>query len=139
MVAAYWTFPEQLAGRPVYHWCDNTGALAAATEGGAARFPGADLLTCMLHLILLGLQCQVYFDWVPSKANIADWPTRSDTIDLIPEWAVWKELRLPARHFLRLLYLFIEVPIERDFSRDFGAASRQTTRTSNHCLTGVRQ
>ena len=103
MVAAYWTFPEQLAGRPIYHWCDNTGALAAATGGGAARFPGADLLTCMLHLILLGLQCQVYFDWVPSKANIADWPTRSDTIDLIPDWAIWRELRLPARHFFSSL------------------------------------
>jgi hypothetical protein len=95
IVAAYWTYGYRLAGRPVYHWCDNTGALGAATGGGASRFPGADLLTCMLHLALLHLRCLVHFDWVPSEANPADWPTRADKMHLIPPCAVWTPLHLP--------------------------------------------
>ena len=85
IIIAYWSFGARLRGRSVVHWCDNTGAIAAATGGGASRFPGADVLTCVLHLLLLGLRCRVHFEFVPSEANIADWPTRADKVGLIPE------------------------------------------------------
>ena len=76
------------------------GALAAATGGGASRFPGADVLTCVLHLLLLSLRCRVRFEFVPSEANIADWPTRADKVGLIPAWVVWISVSmLPAYLF----------------------------------------
>ena len=50
IIVVYWTLGWRLRGRPVVHWCDNTGAIAAAVGGGGARFPGASVLTCMLHL-----------------------------------------------------------------------------------------
>ena len=56
IIVVYWTLGWRLRGRPVVHWCDNTGAIAAAIGGGGARFPGAGVLTCMLHLVLLHLR-----------------------------------------------------------------------------------
>ncbi|KAL1526429.1 hypothetical protein AB1Y20_015141 [Prymnesium parvum] len=95
MICVYWSLPDLFASRAVGHWCDNTAALTAATGGGAASFPGADLLTCMLHLALLHLRCDVYFDWIPSAANPADWPTRPDKEYLIPAEAVPFPLHMP--------------------------------------------
>ena len=60
------------------------------------------MLTCsrVLHLLLLRLRCRVHFEFVPSEANIADWPTRSDKVGLIPWWFVWVPMvMLPAYLF----------------------------------------
>ena len=94
MVAAYYTFGDRLRGRAVMHWCDNTVALSAAV-GGSGNFPGCMRLVCMLHLALLWFNTLVYFDWVPTDDNPADWPTREDKFHLIPPEAVEVEMRLP--------------------------------------------
>jgi len=82
-IAAYFSMPETLRGRPVIHFIDNTGALSALVNGYAGKEDCARFVN-MFHIQLLGLQSKVYFDWVPSKANIADWPTRADKIHLMP-------------------------------------------------------
>jgi len=94
MVSAYYTFGDRLKGRAVMHWCDNTVALSAAV-GGSGNFPGCMRLVCMLHLALLWFNILVYFDWVPTDDNPADWPTRADKFHLIPPEAVEVEMRLP--------------------------------------------
>ena len=94
MVAAYYTFGERLKGRAVLHWCDNTVALSAAV-GGRGNFPGCMRLVCMLHLALLRYNILVYFDWVPTDDNPADWPTRADKMHLIPPEAIEVPMRLP--------------------------------------------
>ena len=37
----------------------------------------------------------VFFDWVPSGANVADWPTREEKKHLIPSHARRFETALP--------------------------------------------
>ena len=37
----------------------------------------------------------VYFDWVPTDDNPADWPTREDKFHLIPPEAVEAPMRIP--------------------------------------------
>ncbi len=45
--------------------------------------------------VLLWFNVLVYFDWVPTDDNPADWPTRADKFHLIPPEAVEVEMRLP--------------------------------------------
>ena len=94
MVSAYYTYGDRLRGRAVMHWCDNTVALSAAV-GGSGNFPGCMRLVCMLHLALLWFNILVYFDWVPTDDNPADWPTREDKFHLIPPEAVEEPMRIP--------------------------------------------
>ena len=71
------TFPALLRGRRVTHWIDNTGALAALIKGYAR----AEDLAKIVHafaFINLGLQCVIWFEYVRSKANVADFPSRGD-------------------------------------------------------------
>ena len=53
----------------------------------------------MLHLCLLWHRCLVFFDWVPSEDNSADWPTREDKAHLIPPEAMEVDLVIPAFEF----------------------------------------
>ena len=76
-VCAYLTFPQLLAGRRVTHWIDNTGALAALIKGYASE----EDLAKIVHAFAatnLGLRCIVWFEYVRSKANVADFPSRGD-------------------------------------------------------------
>ena len=76
-VCAYLTFPALLKGARVIHWIDNTGALAALIKGYAR----ASDLAKIVHAFAatnLGLQCEVWFEYVRSKANIADLPSRGE-------------------------------------------------------------
>ena len=55
----------------------------------------------MLFLALLRLRCSVYFDWVPSEANPADWPTRPEKAAKIPAAAQRIPMRLPPQYLFR--------------------------------------
>ena len=57
------------------HYIDNTVALSTLVHGYSGK---ADLakMANVLYLQLAGLRTSVYFDYVPSKANIADLPSR---------------------------------------------------------------
>ena len=75
-VAVYYSVPE-LRGRRVLHWIDNTGVIAALTKG-YSRAPDSVRILHVFKAFCLGLGVSIWFQWVPSKANIADLPSRSE-------------------------------------------------------------
>jgi hypothetical protein len=77
-VGAYQSCPELLRGEAVLHFVDNTGALSNLIHGYASR-PDCGRLVNALHLTLAALQTQTWFEWVPSKENVADVPSREDS------------------------------------------------------------
>ena len=74
-LSALLTYPEMLAGRRVVHFVDNTVALSAIVHG-YARKPDMAALSNAYTLYAAGLRAQTYLDYVASKANIADLPSR---------------------------------------------------------------
>ena len=78
-LAVYSTYPELFAGRRVNHFIDNTVAQSALVHGYSGKADLAKMVN-VFYLQLAGLKAAVYFDYVPSKANIADLPSR-DAID----------------------------------------------------------
>ena len=93
-IAVYFTMPETLRGRSLLHFCDNTGALSALING-TARKPDCALLANTFHTQMFGLRSHIFLDWVPSEANIADWPTRSDKLHRIPDYAIKVKMQIP--------------------------------------------
>ena len=76
-IAAYSTFPEVLAGEQVIHFVDNTSAVAALVKG-YSRAPDSVTLVHLFAALRLHLRMDVWVQWVPSKANIADLPSRGE-------------------------------------------------------------
>ena len=74
-VAVYSTFPKLFAGRKVMHWIDNTVALSALVHGYSGK-PDLAKSVNIMYLQMAALRTSIYFDYVPSKANIADTPSR---------------------------------------------------------------
>ena len=76
-VIPYYSMPELFAGRKVLHFIDNTAAVAGLTKGYSARVDSARIVHAF-HAFNVGLTAEVWFEWVASKANIADWPSRGE-------------------------------------------------------------
>jgi hypothetical protein len=74
-VSVYSTYPSLIRGRRVHHFIDNTVALSALVHGYAGK-PDLAKSVNVFYLQMLELRSSVYFDYVPSKANIADLPSR---------------------------------------------------------------
>ena len=72
------TFGDLLKDRRVWFWCDNCAALSGAIHG-YARAPHLAQLSNEIHLTFANLRISAWFEWVPTKCNIADIPsTRYD-------------------------------------------------------------
>ena len=80
-IAVYSTYPSLIAGRRVNHFIDNTVALSALVHGYAGK-PDLAKSVNIFYLQMIGLRASVYFDYVPSKANIADLPSRNGWTEL---------------------------------------------------------
>ena len=80
-VAAYSTYPELFAGRKVNHFIDNVVALSALVHGYSGK-PDLAKPVNIFYLQTLSLRTSVYFEYVPSKANIADLPSRRQLTQL---------------------------------------------------------
>ena len=80
-VLPYTSLPELLRGRRVIHWIDNTSALAGLIKGYSSK-PDSAFIIHAFHALNVGLRCRVWFEWVASKANIADLPSRGELADL---------------------------------------------------------
>uniref|UniRef100_A0A7S4F9Y6 Uncharacterized protein n=1 Tax=Chrysotila carterae TaxID=13221 RepID=A0A7S4F9Y6_CHRCT len=76
-VAAYCTFARELKGRRVIHWIDNTSALAALIKGYSSR-PDSALIVHAFHAFNVRVGARVWFEYVSSKSNIADLPSRGE-------------------------------------------------------------
>ena len=76
-VAAYTTFHAELRDRRVIHWIDNTSALAGLIRGYAGAIDSARIVHAF-HALNAGLRTDVWFEYIASKANIADLPSRME-------------------------------------------------------------
>ena len=83
-ISVYFTYPELFVGRCVNHFIDNTVALSSLVHGYSGR-PDLAKMVNAFYLQCAGLRASVYFDYVPSKANIADLPSRSAVYELLHE------------------------------------------------------
>ena len=84
VLSLYQSLPEVLEGQLVVHWVDNQGVLWNATHG-SAREPGCAALTHLTSLQQAALRCRVWYEYVASKANPADAPSRGD-FSFVAEW-----------------------------------------------------
>ena len=66
---------RSIAGRRVIHFVDNTSALAGMARGYAGPTDSRRLVHA-LHCLLAGYGIKAWFDYVPSKANVSDEPSR---------------------------------------------------------------
>ena len=62
-------------GGAIIHFIDNTGALSLLVHGYSSRADCARLVTAF-HLLHAQLRFSVWFECVPSAANISDLPSR---------------------------------------------------------------
>ena len=95
-VAVWYTLPGLLRDRAVMLFIENMQALAAIVKGYAAQPDCAALVNCF-HEAVFELRSPLWAEWVPSKANIADWPTRDDVFLLSKKThrASMSKLQLP--------------------------------------------
>ena len=76
ILCAVLTLGERLRDRDVMCYVDNTTALSWAVHG-TVNNPEAAQLAHALHLSLCALGGKWFFEYVPSKANPADYPSRA--------------------------------------------------------------
>jgi hypothetical protein len=96
-LAVYTTYPSLFAGRTVQHYVDNTVALSAIVHG-YARKPALAKAVNVFWMQAAGLRASIYLDWVPSKANIADLPSRFAFDELALELAGLRRRSHPSDH-----------------------------------------
>ena len=115
-LAPYYTFPARFAGRRVVHFIDNTVAQSALVHGYASDVDMADISNGF-HLLAAGLRMSAYFDYVPSKANIADLPSRG-------EFAVPRALGAEVVSMRVPPHAMLTGPLERwlDLGAEYGSA-----------------
>ena len=122
-VAAYTSRDAQLRGRDVIHFIDNVGAYSGLTKGYSRDVDSGRMIS-VFHTMNAALGANVWFEYVPSKANIADLPSRGDfellrSNDLKAEWfdLVWPPLSAWSGEYGRLFTLYSEIKGRRKRSR----------------------
>ena len=90
--AARVTFPDVFKGRRALCFVDNTVALSKAVHGYANE-PDMAAVVNALHACDAALACDAWFEWVPSKANVADLPSRDASTWDAEDAALMTELR----------------------------------------------
>ena len=91
------SLPALFRGRSVVQFQDNTGALSALVHGYASK-PDMTRLVNAYHLAQFLLRARVWFEWIPSEANLADLPSRLeyDEFFRILPGSVWVPTVLPS-------------------------------------------
>jgi len=75
--AAYSSAPDQLRNRDVVHFIDNQGAMFGLAKGTSRDYDTARMAH-VFHALAAALGCRVWFEYVPSGANISDLPSRRE-------------------------------------------------------------
>ena len=94
-IAPYLSLPDLLRDRDVIHWIDNTSAISCLLHGYSSK-PDSARLTNVFHLLNASLRAKPFFEYVESRANIADLPSRGDFDLLRAMLAVRVPLILPS-------------------------------------------
>ena len=71
----YLSRPDIFGGARVIHWVDNSSAVAALAAGYSG-VPDSARLVHAFHATAAGLGTAVWFEYVRTKANVADEPSR---------------------------------------------------------------
>jgi len=79
----YLSMPGVFKGARVCHWIDNTSAVAALCKGYSG-VPDSARIVHAFHATLAGLGCRAWLEYVASKANVSDAPSRVDLAGV--EW-----------------------------------------------------
>jgi len=87
LVCALLTFRSELAGRRVLTFLDNTSAMSSIIHGYSSR-PDMAALVNMFLFASVEVGADMWLEYVPSKANPADIPSRPDH----PEWPALRAL-----------------------------------------------
>lgn len=74
-VAVYYSLAGELRGREVIHYIDNSGSMACLIKNYSSDVDSARLVHTFWALAC-ALEIDVWFEFVYSEANIADWPSR---------------------------------------------------------------
>ena len=69
-------------GAEVLHFVDNTSAVYGLVKGYSAQPDSAGVILAF-HLCGLALRCGVWFNYVASKANVADLPSRGAISEMV--------------------------------------------------------
>ena len=98
-VAPALSLPRVFRGRHVIQFNDISGALSSLINGYASK-PDMARIVNVYHLTQFYLRATVWLEWVPSKANIADLPSRLayDAFFRILPHSRWVETVLPPAH-----------------------------------------
>ena len=75
LVTVFTFGPKYMHNRQVVFFVDNTTCLVACVHG-YTRSPHLSALFNDLHLVLTHLKCHAWWEYVPSQANGADFPSR---------------------------------------------------------------
>ena len=94
-VAVYLSLADDLRGRRVVHFVDNMAAMAALTNG-YSRVVDAAKIVHAFSSWCAGAQVSVWFEYVRSKANIADLPSRGSFDLLNTMGSVWADWQWPS-------------------------------------------
>ena len=104
------SLPALFRGRSVVQFQDNTAALSALVHGYASK-PDMSRIVNVFHIAQFLLRARVWFEWVPSDANLADLPSRLEYDEyfrivpgsiwvptVLPSYADWVSPLLPLFH-----------------------------------------
>ena len=96
-MSVYYSLADDLRGRRVIHFIDNAGAMSCLVRDYSRDRDSASLVHTFWALAV-GLDIDVWFIFVYSEANIADWPSRGH-IAFAAELGAEEveDLRLPPR------------------------------------------
>jgi hypothetical protein len=109
-IAVYFSLPNLFRDRQVIHWIDNTSAISCLVHGYSGKADSA-LLVNAFNLFNAGLKARIHYEYVESKANVADLPSRREFAYLlqvlgsepvhmeIPDAGTWSG---PLRRFLSM-------------------------------------
>jgi hypothetical protein len=75
ILLVYWSEPERFAGRDVIHFVDNTSAIYCMIKDYSKSPDSARIVHC-IHAVFVAFDINVWFEYVPSKENISDGPSR---------------------------------------------------------------
>ena len=94
-VAAYTSRPRQFKDRDVIHFVDNVGSLVGLAKG-YSRDLDSGRLVHIFHAIAAASSTNVWFEYVPSAANIADLPSRDELELLLSKGSVPFAVKWPS-------------------------------------------
>ena len=80
--ACYYSCPDIFRDRDVVHFIDNTSAIAALLKGYSG-VPDSARIVHAFHSLNAGLRVRPWFQYVASKANVSDLPSRGDNEELM--------------------------------------------------------